>query len=160
MDMDTPMVSNELIAHLLGEFALRWDGIHGLSHWVRVYRNGLWLAYKMKLEHEVEVDQEVIALFAVLHDAGRVSDGVDENHGSATSALVSKLSGAHFNISPPQEQTLTYACLMHHQDIVSFEPTVGVCWDANRLDLSRVGLKIDPRFLSTQAAKDYVSLKP
>jgi hypothetical protein len=33
------------------------------------------------------------------------------------------------------------------------DPLVGVCWDADRLDLWRVGIKPDPRDLSTEAAK-------
>ena len=32
-------------------------------------------------------------------------------------------------------------------------PTVGVCWDADRLNLWRVEIKPDPRFLSTQPAR-------
>jgi uncharacterized protein len=32
--------------------------------------------------------------------------------------------------------------------------TVQTCWDADRLDLGRIGIKPEPRFLCTAAAQD------
>jgi uncharacterized protein len=37
---------------------------------------------------------------------------------------------------------------------VSADPTIGVCWDADRLDLPRVGRTIQPRLLNTGAARE------
>jgi hypothetical protein len=37
---------------------------------------------------------------------------------------------------------------------VTDDPTVGACWDADRLDLPRVGVTVDPRLLSTAAARN------
>lgn len=36
-------------------------------------------------------------------------------------------------------------------------PTIGVCWDADRLDLTRVGMTPKPKLLSTQAARDFLT---
>jgi hypothetical protein len=34
------------------------------------------------------------------------------------------------------------------------DPTIGACWDADRLDLWRLGRRPDPMLLSTPAARD------
>jgi hypothetical protein len=42
----------------------------------------------------------------------------------------------------------------HHTDgHITDDPLVGACWDADRLDLPRVGIAPDPRYLSTQAGR-------
>ena len=38
------LVTRELVSRLRTRFALRWQGIHGASHWARVRWNGLALA--------------------------------------------------------------------------------------------------------------------
>ena len=48
---------------------------------------------------------------------------------------------------------LAFACEEHTNGGVGSDPTVGVCWDADRLNLWRVGIRPDPRLLSTRAAK-------
>ncbi|MGB5446898.1 MAG: hypothetical protein WBM99_15485, partial [Psychromonas sp.] len=37
---------------------------------------------------------------------------------------------------------------------LSTDPTIGTCWDADRLDLGRYGIYPKAQFLSTEAAKD------
>ena len=48
---------------------------------------------------------------------------------------------------------LEFACEEHTNGGVDSHPTVGVCWDADRLNLWRVGIRPDPRWLSTEAAR-------
>ena len=48
---------------------------------------------------------------------------------------------------------LAAACDDHADGVVSAEPTIGACWDADRLDLPRVGIRPDPMLLSTDAAR-------
>jgi uncharacterized protein len=48
---------------------------------------------------------------------------------------------------------LCEACTYHADGQVSDDPTIGVCWDADRLDLPRVGIGIDRKYLSTAAAR-------
>ena len=40
----------------------------------------------------------------------------------------------------------------HTDGTISDDPTIGCCWDADRLDLPRVGMQPDPALLSTEAA--------
>jgi uncharacterized protein len=42
--------------------------------------------------------------------------------------------------------------------LTSEVPTIGVCWDADRLDLTRVGIMPDPEFFSTAAGKEAVEI--
>ncbi len=48
---------------------------------------------------------------------------------------------------------LGFACEEHTNGDVSSDPTIGVCWDADRMNLWRVGIKPDPHELSTEAAR-------
>ena len=50
---------------------------------------------------------------------------------------------------------LATACAGHELGQVSDDPTIGVCWDADRLELSRLGRRPIPELLSTEAARDF-----
>jgi uncharacterized protein len=48
---------------------------------------------------------------------------------------------------------LHYACSFHTGGLTDADPTVQACWDADRLDLGRVYITPDPRYLCTPVAK-------
>ncbi|MCK5016344.1 MAG: hypothetical protein KAS32_04655 [Candidatus Peribacteraceae bacterium] len=148
------LITNELVSHLLKEFKLEWNGMHGLDHWMRVHDNGLWIATQ-----DENVNTKVVALFGILHDAGRIEEIGDQEHGSRSSRKVEELNGEFFELEKDELDLLIYACLMHPYPIVSYENTVGACWDADRLDLTRTGIKVNPRYLSTDIAKDFIVQK-
>jgi uncharacterized protein len=50
-------------------------------------------------------------------------------------------------------ELLVTACSRHTCGSVSADPTIGTCWDADRLDLARFGIVPDPELLSTAAAR-------
>jgi uncharacterized protein len=56
-----------------------------------------------------------------------------------------------------QVETLCAALVDHDRGLVSDDPTVGVCWDGDRLDLTRLGVRPRPELLSTVAAKQRVA---
>ncbi len=58
-------------------------------------------------------------------------------------------------IFPTEEQfdRLTYALRYHEHGGVTEDPTVGVCWDADRLNLHRCCVWPKAKYLSTAAAK-------
>src|SRR3954466_1645131 len=64
-----------ILQAVLEEYALPWDGDHGVAHWARVLENGLRLA------GETGANVEVVRLFAILHDSRRVSEATDPDHG-------------------------------------------------------------------------------
>ena len=124
--------------------------IHGELHWRTVGANGLWLAEALD-----GADTYVIFLFALLHDSMRENDSVDPGHGPRAAAFARALHAEGlFPATTVQLETLQYACFEHTNGLVSDDPTVGCCWDADRLDLPRVGIQPDPARFSTARAHE------
>jgi uncharacterized protein len=118
--------------------------LHGLAHWRRVTRYGLVLAAETP-----GADREVVSLFGLFHDAMRATDGDDPEHGSRAALLADALSG----LAGERLDLLLWACEQHAAGETTDDPTVGCCWDADRLDLPRVGVSPDPGLLSTRAGR-------
>ncbi len=141
------ILSRDLIARVRDEFQLDWRGIHGVPHWTRVRYNGLRLA------RSTGADPRVVELFAFLHDVRREHDGHDREHGSRAAALARELEGRFFQLDRPAMRLLEIACRDHSDGQTRADPTVQTCWDADRLDLGRVGTRPAPRYLCTEAAR-------
>jgi uncharacterized protein len=141
-------VCQDLIEAVREEFALSLDGIHGTAHWDRVRENGLRLA------ELTGADPDVVELFAYVHDSKRHDDGFDPDHGQRAAEFVQTLHGSLIRLSDGDLERLVYACVHHSQDITQAEITVQTCWDADRLDIGRIGIKPRARYLCTCAAKD------
>lgn len=118
--------------------------IHGPAHWRRVERNGLWLAER------VGADCDVIRLFALFHDCRRTTDSTDPGHGARGAAFAAELRGRLFDLSEASFALLRLACVEHTDGKRHADPTVGACWDADRLDIGRAGLVLHPRYMSTE----------
>ena len=139
---------------LLTEVRARSTGIgshiHGETHWRTVGANGLWVAESLE-----RADRHVILLFALLHDSMRVNDSIDPEHGPRAAAFAVELHAEGLlGTTPAQLETLRYAIFEHTNGLVSDDPTIGVCWDADRLDLPRVGIQPDPARFSTVRAHE------
>ncbi|CAH0193379.1 hypothetical protein [Roseomonas sp. CECT 9278] len=65
-----------LVEHVLSDYALDLNGIHGPAHWLRVRENGLALAAMTP-----DADAAVVELLALLHDCRRWDEGRDIGHG-------------------------------------------------------------------------------
>jgi uncharacterized protein len=129
-------------------FALGPHSLHGPDHWQRVERNGLQLAA------ESGADVLVVRLFAVLHDSNRLNEVTDPEHGSRAAAWATELRReGRIDVTDAQFALLTEACVYHDKGRVSGDATIGTCWDADRLDLPRVGITPAERFMSTAAGK-------
>jgi uncharacterized protein len=124
------------------------SSIHGESHWQRVAAAGLAL-----LPETSDADPALVFLFALFHDSMRFNDNHDPLHGSRGTALARELRGEAFDLKDAEMGLLGFACEEHTNGGVGSDPTVGVCWDADRLNLWRVGRRPDPRLLSTEAAR-------
>lgn len=122
--------------------------LHGLAHWERVAANGRTLAAETG-----GADAEVVLLFALFHDSMRLNDGHDPDHGRRGSAFARELVGL-LPIDGGRLDLLTAACDEHTDGHVSDDPTIGCCWDADRLDLPRVGIRPEAWLLSTAAARE------
>jgi uncharacterized protein len=148
------MIDLKPIVHAILEgYALRWDGTHGVGHWARVLENGLRLA------EATGAKVEVVQLFAVFHDSQRVSEGYDDGHGGRGAELASALRGGLFSLSDADFALLREACAFHTDGLVDADVTIQTCWDADRLDLGRVGVIPAPAKLCTPVAKTPQLLK-
>ena len=142
-----PVLMSELITVIRAQFALDWDGIHGIQHWERVRENGLRLA------QITGANPTVVELFAYLHDSRRLDDWEDRGHGPRAAAYLQTLRGRCFEVSDKELELLVHACRHHSDGLMEGDVTVQTCWDADRLDLGRVGIRPDPRYLCTPAAR-------
>jgi uncharacterized protein len=135
--------------HLSERFRLGPGSIHGPDHWRRVEQNGLRL-----VNATAGADVVVVRLFAVFHDSERVSDHTDPEHGLRAAELMRRLHGNGFTLSEEQLATLFDACARHADGDVTDDLTIGCCWDADRLDLPRVGIEPHRDFMSTAVGKN------
>jgi uncharacterized protein len=131
----------------LEDYALPRDGTHGVVHWARVLANGLRLA------EETGARIEVVQLFAVLHDCRRISEGEDPDHGPRAAEFARTLRGRVFELGDDEFDLLHRACAGHTHERTHPDVTIQTCWDADRLDLGRVGITPDPGYLGTAAAR-------
>lgn len=142
------MIPEDLVDMVERGFALRLDGIHGLAHWKRVCANGLRLA------ELTGADPLVVELFAFLHDSQRRNDGRDPLHGPRAARFAASLCGSLIDLPDEEFELLRYACEYHTNGLTEAHVTVQTCWDADRLDLGRIGVRPDPCRLCTSAARD------
>jgi uncharacterized protein len=133
---------------ILGQYRLSPAGIHGAAHWGRVLETG------MRLAEQTGANVRVVQLFALFHDSCRENDGRDPEHGARGAALAGELHGRLFRLSADELLLLQDACARHTHGLSSADITVQTCWDADRLDLLRVGHQPDPTRLCTEPARD------
>ena len=128
-------------------FACGGRSVHGPAHWQRVETVGLELCA------ETGADETVVRLFALLHDSCRLDDGRDPNHGPRAADRLGEIVGTVVSLDRDRLALLEHAVRHHTGGQTSDDPTIGTCWDADRLDLGRVGIVPRERFMSTIAGR-------
>lgn len=122
--------------------------VHGEAHWRCVSALGLSLA------GETGADTELVFLFGLLHDTRRENDSFDPDHGPRAAAFTRDLQGEGLiALDPVRLDLLCTAIELHTRGETSGEPTLGTCWDADRLHLPRCGIDVDATLLSTAVAR-------
>jgi uncharacterized protein len=124
------------------------DMLHGPAHWRAVERNGFLLAER------TGADVTVVRLFALFHDSRRKNDGDDAEHAVRGAAYAAELHGSHYSLDLARLDLLLEACRSHTSGIFSGDRTIATCWDADRLDLPRVGIRPNPALLSTPFGRE------
>lgn len=122
--------------------------IHGPDHWRRVERNALILATRTGAKIHI------VRLFALFHDCRRLHDGWDPGHGKEGAKYAASLRGHIFHLSDEDFDLLRYACEWHTDGKNHTDPTIGTCWDADRLDLGRAGMIPNPAYMSTEFGRE------
>lgn len=143
MSVNIPQVLNAV----LSEYVLPVGGYHGVAHWARVMENALALA------ESTGADIQVVQLFAVLHDSKRQNEGTDPQHGQRGADFAAETRGSAFDLPDVEFDLLYQACAGHTHQRTHSDITVQTCWDADRLDLGRVGVMPHASRLCTDIAK-------
>jgi len=123
--------------------------IHGIKHWQNVEKIGMYLCERNG------ADEDVIRIFAYIHDVGRLNEDADLQHGKRSAEILENLiKSENIGLNRNQSQQLHYACEHHsEEDADSDDVTIQTCWDADRLDLWRFGIVPERELLFTNAAK-------
>ena len=153
MPANMPVIKNidRLWEIVTGQFPSSLTFLHGPEHWRRVEANAL------KLSCRTGADTVVIRLFALFHDSRRVSELDDQGHGARGAEYAASLRGVEYQVTDKQFELLEYACIWHTEGVHHDDPTVGTCWDADRLDVGRVNINPDPEFMSTEYGRELAS---
>jgi hypothetical protein len=123
-------------------------GSHGLDHALRV--GALCLAFHSQLEPDSE-DGWRYFLMGYLHDVGRSDDSRDARHAPASAARIAELDLA---LGAP----LLAAIAAHDQPRPPRTPQEVCLFDADRLDLVRLGRTLDARMFSAHRASSLEAL--
>ena len=137
---------SEIKETLAEQFSLGPTSPHGPRHWRRVERYALYL---VGLNGG---NSAVAELFAWFHDCRRQTEDHDPKHGLRGAELARQMK-ASLQLDEEAFDTLFQACAGHTDLNFSHDPTVAACWDADRLDLDRVGIDPDPSYFSTAEGK-------
>jgi uncharacterized protein len=140
-------VPTKLFEFLVAGHALGDRGFHGKDHWLRVLLNG------RRLAAETGANLHVVELFALLHDSCRENENHDADHGRRAAVYAHDLRGTWFNATDAEMDLLTLACELHSDGYTEADITVQTCWDADRLDLGRVGIRPSALYLCTEVAR-------
>jgi uncharacterized protein len=89
----------------------------------------------------------------------RQGDGWDRDHGRRAAVFLRGLPGPVLTLPAAKLELLAYACAAHSDGLTDADVTVQTCWDADRLDLGRIGIQPDPRRLCTAAARDPATIE-
>lgn len=136
-----------ILRTILEGYVLPVRGDHGVVHWARVLENGLRVA------GVTGADREVVTLFALFHDSRRVNEYRDDGHGLRGAELAHSLRSSLVQLDDMRFELLYEACRLHTDGRTDGDATLQACWDADRLDLGRVGITPKPHRLCTDAAR-------
>ena len=141
------VVTQAFVEHCCRAYKMDHNGFHGFGHWMRVLHNGRLLA------NAENANLKVVELFCLLHDARRLNEDEDPLHGRRAANFAQTLRGVWFDVSGDEMDLLSEALTYHSDGYTVGDITVKVCWDADRLDLGRVGIRPAPERLCTDTAK-------
>jgi uncharacterized protein len=139
-----------IIHEILDSYSLPVRGDHGVVHWARVLENG------RRLAAATGARIEVVSLFALFHDSRRVNEHSDFGHGHRGARYARSLRGKMIHLDDHDFELLFEACRLHTDGLTEGDITLQTCWDADRLDLGRVGITPEADLLCTDAARDLI----
>lgn len=139
--------------------------LHGPAHWVRVHRFGSLLSGYCGLP---ETERHCVEIFALTHDLGRVDDNGGNQHALDGADYFREYATAVFPDMEDRALDWVETAIRHHSDGLTADVAdrqglfahlageresvrlmIGCCWDADRLDLLRLGMSPRAEKMST-----------
>ena len=139
----------DLIDKLQKDSKLFHSPIHGFKHWRTVEKNGLYLS------NFNGGNPKIISYFAYFHDCMRVNEHIDNGHGYR-GGRYAMLNKELLGLSDEDLRILYRACAGHTGGVNPSCDTIACCWDADRLDIRRVGADLKLKFFNTKEARRMV----
>jgi len=121
--------------------------IHGVTHWKRVFENGLIIA------KETGANLDIVELFALFHDSCRLNDDDDHKHGKRAASWVASMKSNLPELSEDLFQFLLEAIRDHTIVKKTDNMHIAACWDADRLDLGRVHIIPREEYMNTDIGR-------
>lgn len=147
------VIPKPVLKKIIHHFELNIDNsLHGIDHWARVLSNGIDIA------ENNGANKNVIIAFSFFHDIRRQHEAGDPEHGlrgaKYLQAFKYKINLTKEELNKAMKACAGHTDILHHEDI-----DIASCWDADRLDLYRVGVKPDPHYLNSDYAKKEETIK-
>ena len=135
-----------LIHAVEAESSFKDSKYHGNQHWRCVSMVG------SRLAKQEGINPLLPLLFGIFHDSMRENDDDDPYHGRRGAGLaVEMYQQGLLPISEAMLSKLVHACNTHTEAPATYDPHAGVCYDADRLNLWRVGIEPHQKYISTDA---------
>ena len=106
------------------------------------------------MAEENGADIEVVEHFALVHDVMRENENLDLHHGPRAAEFIRSIAGSWIKLEEHRLHKLIKACQYHSVGRLDSDITVQTCWDADRLDLGRVGTTPKSSYLGSSLARD------
>lgn len=154
-----PILADEEIEEVRNFALSEWvlGEIHGLPHWQRVERNGIILSMQNGRFRD-DINIKVVRFFAYLHDKCRLNDCADLEHGVRSADMLVTIRNTILKDFTDEEVSLLEkACRYHTTELRTGIPTIDVCFDADRLDLCRVGITPNPKLMASEQGAYYAT---
>lgn len=138
----------------LREFVNEWCPVIRLKHHGFVHMRNVEAFGELLSIETNGVDKDIVHWFAYLHDIKREKDSGDLNHGERATEFIELIRNKYLSdLTNDQIEKLKKACALHTNTLKTDDPTIDVCFDADRLDLPRVYVKTDPSKMATEFGK-------
>ena len=152
------MFNKKLLEIVKNNFKLDFYGAHGIYHWQRVYKNTQILSTHYK------INSPVFELFSLFHDSKRENEYSDIYHGFRASEFVKELlEKKEIILNENDTNRLLYAIANHtisdENNPLFNDLIVQICFDSDRLDLGRVGIEPEEKYMITEFGKKLVREK-
>lgn len=134
----------------------KFDDFHGIEHWEEVERNGILLA-----KYDSKINIKVVRYFAYLHDScieynGNHSERIE--HGKRAAKFCDEIRNTFLSsFSDNEFLLLRNACEYHTIKTSVGNITIDTCFDADRLDLPRVGIQPKASKMASKQGKEFVT---